>query len=198
MKDKNCITITNSFQKTLDESNRKSNKIWVDEGSEFYNRLMKSWFQDNDKEMYSTHNKRKSVVGERFMRTLKNKILKYMTSMSRNVNTDKLADIVNEYINTYQSTMKPIDVKSSTYIDFGIENKDKDAKFEVGDHVRLSKCKNIFAKGYAPNCSEEVFLIKKVKNTIPWTYIIEAVNGEEIFGKFTKKNCKRQIKQNLG
>ena len=120
-----------------------------------------------------------------------------MTSVSRNVYTDKLADIVNEYINTYQSTMKPIDVKSSTYINFGIENKDKDAKFEVGDHVRLSKYENIFAKGYAPNCSEEVFLIKKVKNTIPWTYVLEAVNGEEIAGKLTKKNCKRQIKQNL-
>ena len=73
MKDKNCITVTNAFQKILDESNRKSNKIWVDKGSEFYNRSMKSWLQDNDIEMYLTHNKRKSVVGERFMGTLKNK-----------------------------------------------------------------------------------------------------------------------------
>ena len=82
--------------------------------------------------------------------------------MSKNVCIDKLADIVNEYNNTYHSTikLKPIDVTSTTYIGFGIENKEKDLKFEVGEHVRISKYKNILAKNYAPNWSKEDFLIE--------------------------------------
>ena len=111
---------------------------------------MKSWLQDI--EIYSTHNEGKSVVAERFIRTLKNKIYKYMTSVSKNLYIDKLDDIVNKYKNTYHRTtkIKPIDVKYSTYIDFGIENNDKDSKFKVGDHVRISKYKNVFPKGCVP------------------------------------------------
>ena len=98
--------------------------------------------------MYSTRNEGKSVVGERFNRTLKTKIYKYMTSISKNVYIDKLDDIVNEYNNTYHRTikMKPVDVKDNTYIDFKKEINDKDPKFKVGDHVRISKYKNVFAK----------------------------------------------------
>ena len=101
--------------------------------------------------MYSTHNEDKSVVTERFIRTLKNKIYKYMTSISKNVYINKLDDIVNEYNNTCHRTnkMKPIDVKDNTYIDFGKEFNDNDPKFKVGDHVRISKYKNIFAQGYS-------------------------------------------------
>ena len=132
--------------------------------------------------MYSTHDEGKSVVAERFIRTLKNKIYKYMTSVSKNVYIDKLDDIVNEYNNTYHTTikMKPIDVNDITYINTDKKVKDKDPKFKVGDNVRISKYKNIFAKGYTPNWSEEIFLIKEVKNTVPWTYIISYLNGEEI------------------
>ena len=99
--------------------------------------------------MYSTHNEGISVVAERFMKTLKSKIYKYMTSISKNVYIDKLDDIVNEYNNTYHRTirMKPIDVKDNTYINIGKGVNDKDSKFQVGDHVRISKYKNIFAKG---------------------------------------------------
>ena len=75
------VSIVNAFQSILNKSNRKPNKIWVDKGSEFYNRLMKSRLQDNDIAMYSTHNEGKSVVTERFIRTIKNKIYKYMTSI---------------------------------------------------------------------------------------------------------------------
>ena len=98
--------------------------------------------------MYSIHNEAKSVVPERFIRTLKTKICKYATSVSKNVYIDKLDDIVGEYNNTYHRTikMKPIDVKDNTYIDFKKEVNDKDPKFKVGDHVRISKYKNIFAK----------------------------------------------------
>ena len=104
----------------MKESYRKPNKIWVDKGSEFYNTFIKKWLKNNDIEMYSIHNEGKSVIAERFIRTLKNKIYKYMTAISKNVYIDKLDDIVDEYNNTYHRTikMKPIDVKDNTYIDF--------------------------------------------------------------------------------
>ena len=143
--------------------------------------------------MYSTNNEGKSVVAERFVRTLKSKIYKYMTSISKNVYIDKLDDIANEYNNTYHTTikMKPIDVKDNAYIITDKEINDKDPKFKVGDHLRIAKYKNIFAKGYTPSWSEEVFAIKKVKNTVPWTYVINDLNGEEIMGTFYEKELHR-------
>ena len=153
LKDKKGVSIVNAFQKTLNDSNRKPNKIWVDKGSEFYNSSFKKWLKDNDIEMYSIHNEGKSVVAERFIRTLKTKIYKYMTLISKNVYIDKLDGIVNEYNNTCHRTikMKPVDVKDTTYIDSMEFLCNKDPKFEVGDHVRISKYKNIFAKGNTPN-----------------------------------------------
>ena len=91
--------------------------------------------------------------------------------------------------------MKPVDVKDNTYIDFKKEVNDKDPKFKVGDHVRISKFKNIFAKGYTPNWSEEVFVITKVKNTVPWTYVISDLNGEEIVGIFSEKELQKTNQQ---
>ena len=102
LKDKKGITITNAFRKTLDESNRKQNKIWVDKRSVFYNRTMKSWLQDSDIEIYSTYNEDKFGIAERFIRTLKNKIYEYMSSISKNVYIKKLNEIVNKCNNAYQ------------------------------------------------------------------------------------------------
>ena len=169
LKDKKGVSIVTAFQSILKQPNRKPNKIWVDKGSEFYNASFKKWLQDNDIVMYSTHSKGKSVVAERFIRTLKSKIYKYMTSISKNMYIDKLDDIVDEYNNTYHTTikMKPIDVKDNTYISTDREINDRETKFKVGNHVRISKYKNIFAKGYTPNWSKEVFIIKTVKNTVP-------------------------------
>ena len=151
LKDKKCANV---FHEILKESNKKPSKIWVDKGSVFYNRSMKSWLEKNGIEMYSMHNEGKSVIAERFIRTLKNKIYKYMfhASVSKNVYIDKLDDIVNEYNNTYQNIikMKPIDVKSNTYIESSKEINNKDPKFKIGDTVRISKYKNI-SKGYTPN-----------------------------------------------
>ena len=120
LKNKKGGSIANAFQKILDKSGRKTNKIWIDKGSEFYNNSFKKWLKDNDIEMYSIHNEGKSVVAERFIRTLKTKIYKYMTSISKNVYIDKLDNIINECNNTYHRTikMKPVDVKDNTYIDF--------------------------------------------------------------------------------
>ena len=140
MKDKKGFIIVDAFQKILDDSGRKPNKIWVDKGREFYNNSLRKWLKNNDIEMYSIHNEGKSVVAERFMRTLRTKIYKYMISVSEEVYIDKLDDI-GEYDNTYHRTikMKPVDVKDNAYIDFKKEVNDKDPKFEVGDHVRISE-----------------------------------------------------------
>ena len=109
---------------------------------------MKSWLKDNGIEMYSTHIEGKSVVAERFIRTLKNKSHKFMTSISKNVYIGILDNIVKKYNHTYHSTikMKPVDVKSSKYIYFDKKSNKEDPKFKVGDHVRLSKYKNILQK----------------------------------------------------
>ena len=154
---------------------------------------MKSWLENNDIEMSSTLNEGNSVVAERFIRTIKNRIYKYMTSISKNVNIDKLDDIVHKYNNKKHRTieMKPIDVKYNTYIDLGKEVNDNDPKFNVGDYVRISKYKTIFAKGYTSNWSEEVFVIKETKNAVPWTYVINYLNGEKVTGTFYEKELQK-------
>ena len=108
--------------------------------------------------MYSTHNEGKSVVAERFIRNLKNRIYKHMTAISKNVYFDVLNYIVGKYNNTYHKTikMKPIDVKSDSFAQCNEESNEKDPKFKLGDHVRISKYKDIFAKGYSPNWSEKM------------------------------------------
>ena len=152
-----------------------------------YNKLS---LQGNDIEMYSTYNEGKFVVAQRFIRIWKNKVHKYMTSISRNVYSYKLDDIVHKYNNTYHSTikMKPVDVKSSTYINSSKEINYKDPKLKIGDIVWISKYKNIFPKGYVPNWSEEFFVITKIKNTVTEKKLLEG---------FTKMNCKKQIKKSL-
>ena len=106
---------------------------------------------------------------------------------------DKLDDIVNKYNNTYHRTikMKPINVKDNTHIKIDKEINNKGPKFKVGDHVRISKCKNQFRKGYALKWSREVFIIKDIKNTVPYTYIINDLNGKRIIGKFYQKELQK-------
>ena len=109
----------------------------------------------------------------------------------------KLDDIVNKYNNTYHSTikMKSVDVRSSTYIESSKEIISQNPKFKIGDTVRISKYRNIFAKGYVPNWSEEVFVIKKVKSTVPWTYVISDLKEDKIVERFTKKVAKNKSKR---
>ena len=112
-----------------------------------------------------------------------------MTAISKNVYFDVLDDIVNKYNNAVHKTikMKPIDITSDSYSEYNEDFNKKDPKFKVGEHVRTSKYKNIFAKGYAPNWSGEVFVVSKTRNTVPWTYVISDLNGEEVTGSFYKK-----------
>ena len=116
LKDKKGISIVNAFNKIIKQSNRKPNKIWVDQGSEFYNHVFKIWLSDNDIIMYSTFNEGKSVVAKRFIRTLKNKLYKHMAATGKNVYYNVLDDVVNEYDNTEHNNikMKPKDAKNDT------------------------------------------------------------------------------------
>ena len=183
LKDKKGISIVNAFNKIIKQSNRKPNKIWVDQGGEFYNNVFEKWLSDNDINMYSTYNEGKSVVAERFIRTLKNKLYKHMTATGKNVYYDVLDDVVNKYNNTKHSTikMKPIDVKNNkkVYVD---EHNEKDSRFKVGGRVRISRYKNIFTKGYTPNWSKEIFIVDKINDTVPYTYNLKNLNVEEIIG----------------
>ena len=187
LKDKNGISILNAFDKTIRQYNRKPNKIWVDQVGEFYNNIFKKWLSDNDIIMHSTYNEGKSVVAERFIRTLKRKLYKHMTAVGKDVYYDVLDDVVNKYNNTKHSTikMKPIDVKDNNnkrvYID---EHNEKRSTFKVGDRVTISKFKNIFAKGYTPNWSKEIFIVDKINDTVPYTYNLKDLNYEEIIGSF--------------
>ena len=169
IKDKKGTSIVNAFKKIVSKGQRKPNKIWVDQGSEFYNQSFKDFLKINNIEMYSTYNEGKYVVAERFIRTLKNKIFKHMTTISKNVYIDVLNDIVNKYNNTVHKTIKikPIDVINDFYAECNKESNKKSPKFKVGDRVRISKYKNIFAKGYISNWSEEVFIVNEIKNTVP-------------------------------
>ena len=137
--------------------------------------------------MYSTHSKGECVAAERFIRTLKNKIYKYMTSISKHAHIDNLDDIVNKYNNTYYSTIKkkPVNVKPTTYIDSNKKNYDKDAKFKIDDIVRISKYRKVFAKGYVPNWSEEAFAIKIL---FRGHILLVILNTKKLLERFTKNS----------
>ena len=143
--------------------------------------------------MYSTYNEGKSVVAERFIRTL-NKLYKHMTATSKNVYYNVLDDVVSKHNNTKHSTikMKAIDGKNNkrVYID---EHNEIDSRFKVGDRVRISKFKNIFAKGYTPNWSKEIFIVDKINDTVPYAYNLKDLNDEEIIGSFYDKELQKSI-----
>ena len=150
--------------------------------------------------MHSTHNEGKSVVAERFIRTLKNKIYEHMTAVTENVYIDKLDDIMGEYNNTYHRTieMKPIEVKDNTYIDSINKVNDKDPKFKVCDHIRISKYKNIFAKGCTQNWSEEDFWLKNLRFFFHGHMLLMMSMVKKLSEHFMKKNYHKQINWDLG
>ena len=182
LKDKKGVTIVYAFSKYFRQFKNK-NQTWVDQGSEFYNNSFKKWLKDNHIEMYSTYNEGKSFAAERFVRTLEYKIYKHMTAASKNVYFDVLNNFVDEYNNTYHNTIKmnPIDVKSNSYAEYNVDSNDKDPKFKIDDHVRISRYKNIFAKKYTRNWFEEVY----------HGHVIMDLNGEEIVGTFYEKELQK-------
>ena len=181
-----------NYWKNVIENQRKYR---LTKGAKFTIVLLKN---DSNIELYSIHNEGKSVVAERFLRTLKAKIYKYMTWVSENVYINKLDGIVSEYNNTYHRTIKikPIDVTDNTYLDFTKKAHDKDPKFKIGDQVRIPKYKNIIAKGYMPSWSEEFSVVRKLKIQFHghmWLMIIMVKKLQE---HFIKKNYRRLTKKN--
>ena len=122
-----------------------------------------------------------------------------MTSVSKNIYFNVLDSIVDKYNNTYHNSikMKPIDVKSKSHAEYNVDCNDKDPKFKIGDHVRISRHKKVSAKEYAPHWSEEVFVIKKVKNTFLWTYVIMDLNSEDTVGTFYEKEFQNTNQEKL-
>ena len=149
--------------------------------------------------MYSTYNEEKSVVAERFIKTLKYKIFKHMAAVSENVYFNAFDDIVNNYNNAIHGTMqmKPVDVTFDSYADHNEDFNKKRSKFKVGDCAQISKQKNIFGKGYSQNWSEEVVVVSKIENTVPWTYTVTDLNGDQLLEVFMKKNCKKLVRKSL-
>ena len=149
--------------------------------------------------MYTTYNEGKSVVAERFIRTIKNKILKHMTAIHKNIYFDVLDDIVNKYNNTTHRTikMKSIDDTSYSYAECNGDFNKKDPKIKVGEQVRISRYKNILAKGYAPNWSEQVFVVSGIKITVRGLMLLVNWMGKKLMEVFMKKNYKKLMKKNL-
>ena len=160
---------------------------------------MKSWLENNDKEMYSTYNEGKSVIVERFIRTLKNKIYKYMTSVSKNVYIDRLNGIVNKCNNTYHNTnkMKSVDVKSRIYIDSSKEINEKDPKFKVGILLEYQNIKTFLPKAMFQIGLMKFLLLKKLKTLFRGHMLLAIIKSKKLLERFTKKNYKKQIKKSL-
>ena len=160
---------------------------------------MKLWLEKNGIEMYTNHYEGKSVIAERSIRTLENKIYKYMTSVSKNVYIDKLNDIANKCNDSYHKTikMKPVDVKKNRYIDFNKEINYKNPKFNFADFVRLSKYKNIFSKWYTPNRLKEILQLKKLKMLRCGHILLLILKENKLLKCLIKNNYKKQIKKNL-
>ena len=175
----------------------------VNQGGEFCNNLLKIFLRINNIEIYSTCNEGKSVVAGRFIRTLKNKIFKHMTAISKNVYFDVFDNIVNKYNDAVHRSIKmePVEVTSDSYAEYNEDFNVTKPKFKVGDHFRISKYKNIYKgntkyKGYTKNWSEEVFVVSKITNTVPWTYVISGLNGELTIGSFYKKELQKTSQKN--
>ena len=167
LRDKRGVIIVEGFKKIVNDSGRRPYKIWVDQGGEFYNNVFKNWLKNEGIDMYLTYNEGKSVVAERFVRTLKNKLYKHMTSVGKDVYYDVLDNTVKKDNDSVNKSigMKPKDVGSDDEAAYVEQSNEKGARFSVGDRVKISKFIRVFAKGYTPNWSKEIFVVSKVKNT---------------------------------
>ena len=194
LKSKTGVSITDAFNDIIKKYNRKPKCLWVNKGSEFYNKIFKDWLEKNDIKMYSTFNEGKAVVIERFNRTLKNKMYKQFTIQNNTIWYNILDDLINKYNNTKHSSIKMTPVEASKKTNEGtvyfnlygdMETSKQKPTFKVGDQVRISKYKRkTFDKGYTPNWTEDIFIIDKIQCTSPITYKIKDLNDEEIEGSF--------------
>lgn len=191
LKSKSSKEIIEAFENLFNE--RKPNKLWTDQGSEFMNNNFKKYLDDRNITLYHVYNEGKAAVIERFNRTIGEMIQKHMTATNSNKYIDILQNLIDNYNSKYHSTIKmsPIDASKFENKDIVLKNygynqfhsADK-PKFKVGDTVRISVIKNTFEKRYKPNWSDEIFIIDKVKITNPITYTIKDLSGEPILGSF--------------
>ena len=192
LKDKTGQTTLDGFKLIVKDSGRIPKYIWVDEGKEFYNKLMTEWMKENNIVRYSTHGEHKSAVVERFNRTLKEIMWKKFTAENTRNWINMLDQLMNHYNNKYHNTIKmtPTEASKKKNEDEVLNNQGymdrivKKHKFRIGDKVRISRLKGLFEKGYLPNWSEEVFEIVEAKDTNPFTYILKDTQGEIIAGSF--------------
>ena len=187
LKEKNCVTVTNASQKVLNKAGFKPNKIWVDKGRELQKRSMKSWLQVKVEEVYSIHDEWKSVVAERPKGALKKIIYKYRALISKNVHIVKLTNRI-----------KPILVKCSTFIDFGIENNEKDPKFKFSHHVITSKYKNIFQMVTVQIGLKRFLWLKKFQMLFLIDIQQKTLMVKKLLECLWKRIAKKQIKQSSG
>ena len=185
LKDKKGETVTEAFKRiTL---TRKPRHIWCDMGKEFYNGHMNKWLKDNNINRYSTFSTNKSCVIERFNRTLKEKMWKRFTADNTRTWIGMLDNLLKEYNQSYHRTIGMTPAKCSTLKNIAWRSYKETCnqpKFKVGDKVRISRIKGVFEKGYLPNWSEAIYVINKIKNTCPVTYVLEDTKGEIITGSF--------------
>ena len=198
LKDKTGKSVASALKTIFKE--RKPEKMWVDKGKEFYNKDVKELI-----ELYSTENEEKSSVFERWIRTMKENMWKYFTTNSMSVYINVLPGLVREYNNTRHSSIKMTPVKASkieneirvwrNLYPKHLEIRDIKPKFSIGDKVRISKKKKTFEKGYTTRWTEEIFTIVEVKHTLPVTYKIADLNGEEILGTFYEPELQKTSQQ---
>ena len=201
-------TVANAFNDIMKKSKRKPNKLWVDQGKEFYNQHMYEIFKFKDKdilekdkngeyknEIYSVFNASKNPVIERFNRTLTNKLWKQFTVQGNQKWLKILPGIVKKYNNNTNhrtiNTTPALDLTDPSLVKETLPSESETPKFKQGDRVRIFKYKNIFEKGYEGYWSKEIFKIKEVQNTTPITYKIQDLNGETIHGSFNSNELQR-------
>ena len=201
MKNKTGLTTLDAFRKIVKESGRIPKHIWVDKGKEFYNKDVNSWLKENDIIMYSTYSEHKSCVVERFNRTLKEIMWKRFTAENTRNWITMLDKLMKEYNNRFHSTigMAPVEaIQKENYMKILQNTLGKTRsipitkpKFIIGDKVRISRTKSVFEPGYLPNYSEELYFIDKVQKTIPPSYKLKDLLGEEIEGSFYEKELQK-------
>ena len=194
LKDKKGSSITTAFADIIKTYKRKPEYLWVDKGSEFYNKTFKEWLLQNDIELYSTFNEGKAVIIERFNRTLKSRMYKQFTIQNNTIWYNIIDKLVDEYNKTKHGSIKLTPVEASKKKNHGlvyfnlygdIEALKQKPKFKIGDKVRISKYKRkVFDKGFTPNWTEEVFTVDKIQYTNPITYKLKDLRGEDIQGSF--------------
>ena len=190
LKTKTGAEVADGFKKVFEE--QTPSRIWVDRGKEFFNQNVKKLLEKNGVMLYTTHNDLKSCVVERWNRTIKSKMWKYFTANHTRKYIDILPDLIEKYNNSYHQSIKTTPIKarlkendlSVTKALYGKKVTNIPPKFKIGDRVRISTKKDIFDKGYTPNWKDEIFIISKIKPTIPTTYIIRDERGEELGGTF--------------